>query len=291
MGVGALRIGNRQRYRHTMSRPVWIVEGIKKAFPHVFGAARLTKVPLLGSLLKRWLFDGDDMIYLPRDKVIAINESVASAMPTVLPSQVVDHFIDQAHHHWIMNFCLCRTGAHCKTYPHSLGCLFLGPATMQINRHLGRRVTREEAHAHVRRCREAGLVHLIGRNRLDAVWLGVRPADQLLTICNCCPCCCLWRVLPHVAPSISRGVTRMPGVEVSVTDRCIACGTCTQGVCFVDAIRVTEQRAIIGDTCRGCGQCVLACPNHAIEIAVDVASAVRTAIERLNPLVRLTADT
>ncbi len=39
--------------------------------------------------------------------------------------------------------------------------------------------------------REAGLVHLIGRNRLDTVWLGLGPSkavaetnfDYLLTVC------------------------------------------------------------------------------------------------------------
>ncbi|MDY6794139.1 MAG: hypothetical protein SWK76_02475 [Actinomycetota bacterium] len=60
---------------------------------------------------------------------------------------------------------------------------------MGINPKLGRRVTREEAREHVRRCREAGLFHIIGRNKIDMVWLNIRLGQRLLTICNCCPCC------------------------------------------------------------------------------------------------------
>ena len=272
-----------------MARPLWLVELIKTTFPGVFTAARLTNAPLLGPALQRWLFEGDDMIYLPRDRVILVNQPIESPGGTVLPSQVVEHFIETAEHHWIMDFCLCRSGGHCKDHPHDLGCLFLGEATLEINPRLGRHVSKEAAHEHLRRCRDAGLVHLIGRNKLDAVWLGVSRGDRLLTICNCCPCCCLWRVLPAIAPAISEGVTKMPGVTVSVSERCKVCGTCTQGVCFVDAINLTEHGAAISDACRGCGRCVTACPNEAIDISIDVNRAVDASIERLSSLVDLSA--
>ena len=85
--------------------------------------------------------------------------------------------------------------------------------------------------APARRCR-AGLVHLIGRNKLDSVWLGAGPSHKLMTICNCCPCCCLWRMIPQLDPAIGAKVTRMPGVSVTVTDRCAGCGTCAAGICF-----------------------------------------------------------
>jgi ferredoxin len=270
-----------------MARPFWVVQLIKRSFPQRFAVARLTRAPVIGPLLEQWLFEGDDIMYLPHDRVIPINQTVEPVPSVALPSRVVDHFIERAAHHWIMNFCICREGEHCKTYPRDLGCLFLGEATLGINPRLGRPVSREEAHAHVKRCREAGLVHLIGRNKLDAVWLGVGPKERLLTICNCCPCCCLWRVLPDVAPSISSRVTRMPGVTVTVSERCQACGTCTQGACFVDAISLDGERAVISDACRGCGQCVTVCPNHAIDICVDFDQSIDASIRRLAPLVDL----
>jgi ferredoxin len=270
-----------------MARPLWFVELVKLPFPQRFALAELTKLPLLGRLADRLLFRGDDIVYLPLDQVIEINESIERAEEMVLPSQVVEHFIQQANHHWMMDRCLCRDAAGCEDYPVDLGCLFLGRAALGINPRLGRPVTRQEALAHARRCREAGLVHMIGRNRLDTVWLGVGPGEELLTICNCCPCCCLWRMIPNVAPEIGDKVTRMPGVQVQVTDRCRGCGSCAEGVCFVDAIHLNGNRAVVTQACRGCGRCVHACPQGAIELTIDDSLFVQRAIDRLSPLVDL----
>jgi NAD-dependent dihydropyrimidine dehydrogenase PreA subunit len=268
-----------------MSRPLWFVGLLETAFPGRFLAAGATRAPILGSVVDRLFFDGDDMIYLPKDRVIQINQSLEIPDEMVLPSEVVEHFIERANYHWIMNVCICRQADKCQDYPIDLGCLFLGEAVLGINPQLGRQVTKEEALTHVRRCREAGLVHLIGRNKLDTIWLGVGPGNKLLTICNCCPCCCLWRVLPHVAPQIRAKVTRMPGVTLSVSERCIGCGTCTQGVCFVDAIQLEGDRAHIGDACRGCGRCVSACPQGAIEISIEYDRFVEKSIARISQLV------
>jgi UDP-glucose 4-epimerase len=92
-------------------------------------------------------------------------------------------------------------------------------------------------------------------------------------------------VLPHVAPRISAKVTRMPGVVVTVSDRCVGCGTCTRDVCFVDAIHLVDGRAVISDACRGCGRCVSACPEGAIEISIEDSDFVEQAVARISPLV------
>jgi ferredoxin len=268
-----------------MARPVWFVELIKKPFPHRFLLAELTKLPVLGSVVEYLLFDGDDILYLPDDGVIQIHEAINRPEDMVLPSQVVEHFIEQANYHWIMDACICRDAEQCQDYPIDLGCLFLGEATLGINPKLGRPVTKAEALAHVRRCREAGLVHMIGRNKLDTAWLGVGPGDKLLTICNCCPCCCIWRMLPNISSEIRSKVSRMPGVRVTVTDRCVACGACTEGVCFVDAIRLDDQSAVISQACVGCGRCVRVCPQQAIELSIDDPQFVGRSIERLSSVV------
>ena len=274
-------------------RPVWLVELLKMTFGGRFLLARATRAPLIGALVDRWLFAGDDLLYLPADRVIAaqnrrtipIGRTVETPADVVLPSQVVEHFIEQAGFHWLMHTCICRDASHCQDYPIDLGCLFLGEAAAGINPKLGRRVTKEEALAHVARCRAAGLVHLIGRNKLDTVWLGVGPGDRLLTICNCCPCCCIWRVLPHVADRIGERVTAMEGVTVAVSDRCVGCGTCTEGVCFVDAIHLEGDRAVIGAACRGCGRCAAVCPQEAIEVTISHGRFVEESIARITPLV------
>jgi ferredoxin len=269
-----------------VSRPLWFVALLKAGFPGRFTLAQLTRLPLVGDLVDRWLFWGDDLMVLPRDRVVAVNQPIETGGEMALPSQVVAHFVREAKVHWIMDRCICRDASGCQDYPVDLGCLFLGEAAAGINPRLGRRVTQEEALAHVARCQVAGLVHLVGRNKLDQVWLGVGPGERLLTVCNCCPCCCLWRMLPDIAPRIGTKVGRMPGVTVRVSDRCIGCGSCTAGVCFVDAIQMEEGRAVIGEECRGCGRCVAVCPNEAIELRIE-GQVVEASIARIAALVEL----
>ena len=79
-----------------MSRPVWFVKLLEKAFPRRFAVARLTRLPVLQGALARWLAEGDDLTYLPSDSVVPVNRSVELPNSLVLPSQVVDHFIDRA---------------------------------------------------------------------------------------------------------------------------------------------------------------------------------------------------
>ena len=152
-----------------MSRPTWLVALIRAGFPGRFMLAGLTRWPVVGKALEQWLFAGDDMIILPADRVVRVGKDVDVPEQSVLPSVLVERFINEANYHWIMDNCICRQAAHCADYPVGLGCLFLGQAVLGINPKLGRRVSREEALEHTRKCREAGLVHLIGRNKLDAV--------------------------------------------------------------------------------------------------------------------------
>jgi ferredoxin len=272
-----------------MARPMWFVKLLKKTFPNRAMIAKATRIPIVGRAVDKMLFEGDDIIYLPKEsvaqKTIEINEQLSQPEDVLLPSEIVHHFIEKANHHWIMNFCICRDSSNCKDYPINYGCLFMGEAIEGINPKLGRRVTKEEAHEHVRKCRDAGLVHLIGRNKLDTAWLGVSPGDKLLTVCNCCPCCCLWRILPDLDPEIGRKVTKMQGVHVEVTDVCVGCGVCTDNVCFVNAISLTDEQATISDQCRGCGRCVEVCPENAIRMTIDNSLFVEDTIARISAAV------
>jgi ferredoxin len=213
-------------------------------------------------------FENDRMIYVPMDKVVEINHDLGQPDQSFLPSSLVEHFIECAEHHWVMDQCICRSASHCENYPVGLGCLFLGEASAHIDPRLGREVTKQEALEHLRRCRDAGLVHVIGRNKLDSAWLGVKPDNKLMTICNCCPCCCLWKMLPDLSPVIGSKVIKMPGVNVKVSGECTGCGTCIRS-CFLGAIRLVEGHAAIGDDCRGCGRCASVCPQKAIAVTLD----------------------
>ncbi|MFX0042240.1 MAG: DUF362 domain-containing protein [Candidatus Hodarchaeota archaeon] len=271
-----------------MARPLWFVALIKKTFPNVKLIAKMTKIPIIGRLFDKLLFEGDDIIYLTQDKLIPINQSIERQDDLVLPSQVLEYFINKANYHFIMNTCICRESMDCQDYPKDLGCLFMGEGTLDINPQLGRKVSKEEALEHSKKCREAGLVHLIGRNKLDQQWLGVGDGKKLLTVCNCDPCCCLWRITPVLTPRISSKVTKLAGVKVKVTEKCIGCGTCTKNICFVDAIHLVENRASINENCKGCGRCVSDCPQNAIELTFEDEEYVKKAIKRIDKLVDIT---
>ncbi|MFX1325126.1 MAG: DUF362 domain-containing protein [Promethearchaeota archaeon] len=270
-----------------MARPLWFVKLLKKTFPSVRFIAKLTNLPILGKIFDYLLFKGDDIIYLPQDKAIEINIPLAEYFELVLPSKVLEYFVKKAKNHWVMNFCICRSSMSCQDYPPDLGCLFLGDAVLNINPQLGKLVTKEEALDHLRKCREVGLVQMIGRNRLDAQWLGVSPGEKLLSICNCDPCCCLWRVSPILAPKIGSKIKKMKGINVQVTDKCIGCGTCTKGICFVDAINIRNDRAIISENCRGCGRCVSLCLHNAIELIIEDEKYIEKSIEDLDKIIDL----
>ncbi|NIQ04489.1 MAG: 4Fe-4S ferredoxin [Candidatus Korarchaeota archaeon] len=254
----------------------WIVVAfIEILWPTLFTLAKMTKIPVLGKMLGELLYSKDDkLIYLPKRAAVTRREVVEVMQPLkppeniVLPSIVVEYFIKKAKHHFIMDFCICRKSNQCEEYPINLGCLFLGEASRNLPSEFGRSVTENEALEHVEECKEAGLVHLIGRHRVDSIWLNAPPEEKLLTICNCCPCCCLHRTIPFLHPSLGAKVKRMPGLTVEVTDECIGCGTCAD-ICFVNAIDVRNGKADIGDVCKGCGRCVEVCPEGAINLTIE----------------------
>ena len=270
-----------------MSRPIWFVNFLKNIYPSRRTFAKMTNIPLIGDLVDHLLFRGDEMFVLPLDQTIQVNTQLDGPESVVIPSQVVEHFINQASHHWIMDFCICREGDDCQEYPKQLGCIFLGEPVLQINSELGQLVSKEEALEHARRCREAGLVHSIGRNRLDSLWLGAAPSEELMTICNCCPCCCLWGLVTDLTPKISHKITRLPGVKVEVNGNCVGCGDCADGVCFADAIKVENGRAEISLACRGCGRCVDICPEGAVVLTIEGEKNIQQALNRLDRLVDL----
>lgn len=271
-----------------MATPLWFVELLKKHFNLRYIGAEMTKWPLVGRLMERALFNGhqtgDALFYLPKDRVL-IQQEFHPQENFAVPSSVVEHFIQQSGYIFLMNKCICREAADCQDYDHDIGCIFLGEAVLDINPKLGSLVDQETALAHVKRAREAGLVHLIGRDKIDAVWMGVKPSTKLMTICNCCPCCCLFRFLPNLAPKLQKKIERMPMVHMEVTEDCTGCGACTEDVCFIDVVEVRDGRAVIREDCRGCGNCVEACPEGAIRVVVESPEYIGHAIERLSQAV------
>jgi len=157
----------------------------------------------------------------------------------------------------------------------------MGEAAKKIPSNLGRSASKKEALEHVEKCRKEGLVHLIGRDKLDETWLGVGSKIPLVTVCNCCECCCLWRMLPYLDNKLSSTVKRMPGVKIIITENCKGCGACTNDVCFIDAIKIKDGVAEISDSCLVCGRCVEICPNNAIEVIIEDKDFIKKTVERV----------
>lgn len=271
-----------------MGRPNWFRKPLQMLYKRRKFAAILTNFPIIGQIIKRTAFEGDTIVCLPKDHVIQVDQSIDLEGASVLPSKIAETFVEQSNYCWIMNFCMCRASNGCKDYPADHGCLFLGEAVNQINPKWGRLVSKTEAKTYLKECRELGLVHFIGKVKLDSMWLGATPEKKLLTICNCCPCCCISGSLKYLSPQIAKYYIKMPGVEVKVTDRCVGCGTCAKK-CFLDAIHVINDRATINiNMCRGCGRCVEACPRKAIELTLTDNQFLQKTVERLAKLVNLT---
>jgi ferredoxin len=211
--------------------------------------------------------------------IIPIHEAVRGTESVVLPYPLLTPLVERASVRFMMNDCLCRRGENCQTYPHDVGCLFLGEGAAGINPSLGRPVGVDEALAHARRAIDMGLVPLITHNTFDAFVLGI-PYRRMLAICFCCDCCCAVRlVMRQGPPSFWETVVRVPGLSVTVGPECVACGACLD-VCPVRAISANNSRVHIDQRCKGCGRCVAVCPTAAITLRMA---------EDVDPLGRLLA--
>ncbi len=212
-----------------MKLPLWAVALIRKAFPTRFFLSRLTKrFPLFRRFIDHFLFRGDHITYMPNSKTITLNKHIETPENVVLPAAVIEYFIEKAGSMVILNTCICRESESCENHPVDLGCLFLGDAVKNINPKLARPVSKEEDRKHLRRAEDENLIFLIARNHIDTLWTGASPGNKLLTVCFCCECCCLWKTLPYIADEIAARVKKFPGIDISVNDRCIGCGKCTE---------------------------------------------------------------
>ncbi|MEW6443500.1 MAG: 4Fe-4S binding protein [bacterium] len=266
-----------------MGRPPWVVELIKKTWPTRFASARAANVPVIGRWMERTFFQGDQMTQIP------INRDIEGADRSVaLPLAIVEEFVREASVRVIMHACICRDSNHCKGYPVHTGCVFLGEAARGINTKLAKQAGVEETLGHIKDAVASGLVPFMGRNKLDTVWLGAGPGDRLLTICLCCPCCCLYGIYRHFPEHMRHSIVKLEGLELEVTDLCTGCGRCTT-VCLSEAIRVPGARAEIDEQrCIGCGRCAGECPEQAIRVWLSRRDTVEACKQRVRGLVRVT---
>lgn len=250
--------------------------------------AKFTRIPFFRWIVKKMIFDKNDITILTKDSVveIALNKTIDAVDNIIVPSAIIKHFIEKTTYCFIMDFCLCRQAMRCKHYPADLGCLFMGDAAKKIPKEFGKPVTKKQALKHIELCQKTGLLHLIGRDTLDEVWLGVGSKISLLTVCHCCSCCCLWKMTSSLDEKLSCTVKKLPGITISVNDKCTGCGNCLKEVCFINAITIKDGVAIIGNNCLACGRCVELCPHDAIEINIKDYDFINKTIKRIDHAIK-----
>lgn len=184
-------------------------------------------------------------------RVLPIQETV-DAQQTVLTFEEVSSYINRARNISLQD-CACRVSHGACDAPLDVCLAFDYGAKYLVERGMGRAIDREEAHAVLRRARDAGLVHMTS-NTLDRVEF----------VCNCCACCC----------GLLGTVTRLGGAAADVASNfaasveagaCVACGLCLD-YCPVGAIAVQDCAAVDRERCIGCGLCAAHCPESALAL-------------------------
>ncbi len=262
----------------------------KKFFPKKFYHRNPTKIPFIAKRIEKAFLEGDDMLVMPRNELIKVDKQIEIPTDEILPTKVIEHFIKEACYICIVDTCLCRDAMQCEHYPISPGCIYMGEAAKGVHPKIGKQATAEEAIEHVRRSQELGLVNMVGRSKLDCVTHSIGPGDKLMAVCNCCPCCCVARGIGYSPPLLGEKFNRIPGMKITVTDRCKGCGTCANdNNCIFFAIHMNNDHAEIDqEKCRGCSRCISACPNNAIEVEIEDENYIENTIERLSKSVDVT---
>jgi UDP-glucose 4-epimerase len=244
----------------------------------------LAKIPFVRCLYP-WMDPEKNMISL-----VPVNVSLR-VKSVMLPHEVVSHFIDRAKHLVIMKSCGCRVAGDCRNNPHDIGCLFMGEAALDFPGTISRRVSREEAHRHLERAMEAGLVPMIGKARVDNFIFMTPDRGRLLSVCFCCRCCCMMGFYRHMpGEHLDRIMKPIDGLEISVKENCSGCGVCVE-YCRFDAIRIVSGRdldrgrAVHDEKCRGCGRCERHCPEGAVEIRIRNERFREDMVERISSFV------
>jgi len=226
-------------------------------------AARLPVVgkPIGGVL---WSEKNLDATYVP------VGETVEVEPGSVLPYQIIEDLVRRASVRFLLDGCLCRTAAHCQSYPEEVGCIFLGDAAARISPERGRTVEADEALEHVEKGRAAGLLPCVIHSSFDASLLGI-DYRKMLAVCFCCNCCCTFRTDMVGGPLAYRErIIRLPGLVVSSVGDCGLCEKCARA-CFLGAIEVGRDGPVFAEFCKGCGRCAAACPRGNIRIRLDPA--------------------
>jgi UDP-glucose 4-epimerase len=248
----------------------------------------LSRIPVFNKLFKNH-YDPEHSSGSP----IPINISLGTYENQMVPLVVLEHFLQKASTRYLVD-CGCRIRNNCEDYNYRFGCMYLGkgadkldltfPWRIEKHAHLA---TFEEAMEQAKKAVDSGLVPVMGRYRAEAATMYALPDEgDMLTICYCCPCCCVQGGYKHGSATIRRVFKRMEGIRVEVDqDLCVGCEECLE-VCIYAGINMEDGKAKIDqNNCLGCGRCERKCPNDAISITIDDINSVNELISRIESYV------
>ncbi len=244
----------------------------------------LSKLPVFRNLLTSRV-DGNDIGYF-----IPINKSLGTFESRTLPVKVFEHFIEKASNIVMLEDCPCRRIHECKDHDHSLGCMHMGDDTLNLvlPEDVAHVATKEEALERVRLAADNGLIPLLGRAMDEAVGFGVEDTGHFLSMCFCCPCCCIDIPIMKHASSSLLNLSKIEGLSVNVDkELCVGCGECIEA-CVFDGMEMIDEKANVLERCVGCGRCETACPNEAISIEISDSRGVDELIKALEANVDVT---
>ncbi|MBN2169296.1 MAG: 4Fe-4S binding protein [Actinobacteria bacterium] len=248
----------------------------------------MMRIPLAAKLTG--LLPNPPSIDLVQLTYLPVIENIEVPPGSAVPVSIMEHFIKEASHHVILNECICRTTKDCKDYPVDLGCLFMGEGARDINPDYARHVSMEEALEHFDRAVEAGLTPAIGRFIGDALALGIKEHGRMMTVCHCCPCCCISQYLGDLPEEgkrlMNRAIVPLEGVKVEINENCTGCGLCEK-TCAFGMIHLVDKKARLSEYCLGCGRCTTVCPKDAIEIKIEDPTYINQAIKRIQGAVKV----
>ena len=178
----------------------------------------------------------------------------------VIPYERASEMLKQVENIAITD-CICRKeqkliGRGCARPLDSI-CLYLGPwADFAIDKGIGQKASLQDALKVLERAENTGLVHL-----------GMNALENLVGMCNCCPCCCgVMRALTQF--NMPSALAKSDYYSVIDVDLCNGCESCV-AICPVKAISMNKknEKAVVNVAdCIGCGLCIMECAPGAISL-------------------------
>ena len=190
-----------------------------------------------------------------KSKVIELNQEIPDPRQ-VLPLDIISEMLKGAELIALSN-CYCRSaknvlGEGCD-HPLETCFYFDELAQMKLQTEYAREVDYEEAMSVLYECETHGLVHNVSNCE-----------GKIQTLCNCCECSCgvlkAWNRGQQNTVAPSRFIVEISPEKCSLKKDCIE-------VCPVEALDVKDEELVIDEQlCLGCGLCVPACPENALNL-------------------------